>query len=367
MGALALSLVLAGCAKDSGTGGTGGPDNAEGCITGSLPAPVTAATTQAREGEKVDGSKLKIGLAYDIGGRGDASFNDAAAASIDRAKRELGVTDVKELSAGTTESEADKQTRLRQLVAGGSNVVLGIGFAYSEAVAAVAPKYPKVRFAVVDGFIEKPSPNVTLLTFAEHEGSFLVGAIAAMKSKSCKIGFVGGVRVPLIEKFEAGFKAGVEQVAPDATVESRYLTEAGDFTGFQDAPKGEVATKGLISEKRIDVVYHAAGKSGIGVFAAAKEANIQAIGVDSDQYNQKPVAAYKDAIITSMLKRVDVAVFDYLVAVARNDLSGLPEVFDLKVDGVGFSTTGGKVDDVAGVINAYKQQIVDGKITVPDK
>lgn len=161
---------------------------------------VSAATTQQREGEQVDGSKLKIGLAYDIGGRGDASFNDAAAAAIDRAKQELGVTEVKELSAGTTESEADKQTRLRQLVAGGNNVVLGIGFAYSDAVAAVAPKYPKVRFAVVDGFIEKPSSNVTLLTFAEHEGSFLVGAIAALKSKNCKIGFV-----------------------PDATVESRYL------------------------------------------------------------------------------------------------------------------------------------------------
>lgn len=359
--------MLAGCAKDSGTKGTGDQGAAEGCKTTSLPAPVTASSAEGRKGDKVDGSGLKIGLAYDIGGRGDASFNDAAAASIDRAKAELGVKQVKELSAGATESEADKQTRLRQLAQDGNNVIIGVGFAYSDAVAKIAPKFPKVKFAVVDGFIEKPSDNVTLLTFAEHEGSFLVGVVAALKSQSCSIGFVGGVRIPLIEKFEAGFKAGVETVAPDAKVESTYLTEAGDMTGFQDAPKGQVATKGLISDKDVDVVYHAAGASGKGVFAAAKEGDIQAIGVDSDQYNQKPVAAYKESIISSMLKRVDVAVFDFLVAVAEENLSSLPDVFDLKVDGVGFSTSGGKIDDIAGVVNAYKQQIIEGKITVPSE
>ncbi len=368
IGALALGLVLAACAKDSGQGGTGAQDdNAEGCETVAPPPAAAATTTQAREGEQVDGSELNVGLAYDIGGRGDASFNDAAAAGIDLAKDQLGVADIKELSAGANESEADKQTRLRQLADGGSNVIIGVGFAYSEAVAAVAPKFPDVRFAVVDGFIEDPSDNVTLLTFAEHEGSYLVGVIAALKSKSCNIGFVGGVRVPLIQKFEAGFEAGVTAVAPDATVESTYLTEAGDITGFQDAPKGEVATKGLINDKGVDVVYHAAGASGKGVFAAAKAADVLAIGVDSDQYHQKTVAEYQDVIISSMLKRVDVAVMDFLTAVAKDDLSGLPEVFDLKVDGVGYATSGGKIDDVTGTVDAYKQQIIDGEITVPDK
>jgi basic membrane protein A and related proteins len=279
------------------------------------------------------------------------------------AKEELGVTQVKELTAGTNESEADKQTRLRQLATEGHNVVIGVGFAYSEATKEVAPQFPNVKFAVVDGFVEGV-PNVTPLTFAEHEGSFLVGTVAALKSKACKIGFVGGVNIPLIQKFEAGFVAGVKAVDPNATIEKTYLTEAGDFSGFQDAPKGEVATKGLI-DKGVDVVYHAAGASGKGVFAAAQSANIQAIGVDSDQYNQPTVAEYKDVIISSMLKRVDVAVFDYITAAAKNDLSTLPSVFDLKVEGVGFATSGGKIADIEDTVLAYQAQIIGGTIKVP--
>jgi basic membrane protein A and related proteins len=364
--ALTSALSLVGCAKDSGsTTSTPGQNAAAGCQKNNLPAAGSAATTTTGGGEKVDGSALKVGLAYDIGGRGDASFNDAAAAGLDKAKSELGITQVKELTAGTNESEADKQTRLRQLATEGHNVVIAVGFAYSEATKAIAPQFPDVKFAVVDGFVEGV-PNVTPLLFAEHEGSFLVGAIAALKSKSCKIGFVGGVNIPLIQKFEAGFVAGVKAVDSNATIEKTYLTEAGDFSGFQDAPKGEVATKGLI-DKGADVVYHAAGASGKGVFAAAKSANIQAIGVDSDQYNQPTVKEYKDVIISSMLKRVDVAVFDYITAAAKNDLSTLPSVFDLKVEGVGFATSGGKIDDVKGTVLAYQARIIDGTIKVPDE
>lgn len=363
--ALTSALSLVGCAKDSGNTTTNPPgQTASGCQKNNLPAAASAPTTTAG-GEKVDGSALKVGLAYDIGGRGDASFNDAAAAGLDRAKSELGFTQVKELTAGVNESEDAKQTRLRQLATEGYNPVIGVGFAYSDATAAVAPQFPNVKFAVIDGFIEKLPNNVTLLGFAEHEGSFLVGVIAALKSKSCKIGFVGGVNIPLIQKFEAGFYAGVKAVDKNATIEKTYLTEAGDFTGFQDPPKGEVATKGLI-DKGVDVVYHAAGASGKGVFAAAKSANIQAIGVDSDQYNQPTVKDYKDVIISSMLKRVDVAVFDYITAAAKGDLSTLPKVFDLKADGVGFATSGGKIDDVKGTVYAYQKQIVDGTIKVPD-
>jgi basic membrane protein A and related proteins len=361
--ALASALSLVGCARDSGNTSTPGQDAAQGCQKNNVPTGAPAATTTTGGGEKVDGSALKVGLAYDIGGRGDASFNDAAAAGLDKAKSELGITDVKELTAGTNESEADKQTRLRQLASEGYNVVVAVGFAYSEATKAIAPQFPDVRFAVVDGFVEGV-PNVTPLLFAEHEGSFLVGVIAALKSKSCKIGFVGGVNIPLIQKFEAGFVAGVEAVDPNATIEKTYLTEAGDFTGFQDPPKGEVATKGLI-DKGADVVYHAAGASGKGVFAAAKSANIQAIGVDSDQYNQPTVAEYKDVIISSMLKRVDVSVFDYLTAAAKNDLGTLPSVFDLKVDGVGFATSGGKIDDITSTVRIYQGRIIDGTIKVP--
>ena len=366
--ALTSALSLVGCAKDSGNNAntnTPGQSTEQGCQKNNLPTGAPAASTTAGSGEKVDGSALKVGLAYDIGGRGDASFNDSAAAGLDKAKADLGVSQVKELTAGVNESEADKQTRLRQLAGEGHNVVIGVGFAYSEATKAVAPEFPDVKFAVVDGFVEGV-PNVTPLLFAEHEGSFLVGVIAALKSKSCKIGFVGGVNIPLIQKFEAGFVAGVKAVDENATIEKTYLTEAGDFTGFQDAPKGEVATRGLI-EKGVDVVYHAAGASGKGVFAAAKAGNVQAIGVDSDQYNQPTVAEYKDVIISSMLKRVDVSVFDYLTAAAQGDLSKVPGVFDLKVEGVGFSTSGGMIDDIEDTVLAYQAQIIDGTIKVPQE
>lgn len=360
-----IGLVLTGCAKGTepaGGGGGGVKPEDIGCKVSEQ------AGSQAKPPKltPIEGSKLKVGLAFDIGGRGDASFNDAAVAGLDKAQQELGFKKAKELSAGSNESEADKQTRLRQLAAK-DDVVIATGFAYSDAMAKVAPKFPKVQFAVVDGFIEKKPDNVTLLGFAEHEGSFLVGVIAAEKSKSGKVGFVGGVEVPLIQKFECGFKAGVKAAKPDATIEATYLTPAGDFTGFNDIAKGKTATEGLIANKKIDVVYHAAGGSGKGVFAAAKEGGIQAIGVDSDQYEQPQVAQYKDAIISSMLKRVDVAVYDYIKAVSAGDLGGLPAVFDLKVDGVGYATSGGKIDDITGKVDEFKQKIIDGEITVPDQ
>jgi basic membrane protein A and related proteins len=368
--AIALTSVLSvvGCAKDSGgsNDASGGTGSTEGCKTVDKPPAAEGEATSEDAGAEVDGSKLKVGLAFDIGGRGDASFNDSAAAGLDEAIDKMGVKkeNTKELTATDQESEDAKQARLRQLAQEGRNPIVAVGFAYSTAAAAIAKQYPNIQFAVVDGFVEGAPKNLTFLGFAEHEGSFLVGVIAALKSKKCTIGFVGGVNIPLIQKFQAGFEQGVKAVAPDAKIESTYITEAGDLTGFTDPPKGQVAAKGLI-DKGADVVYHAAGASGKGVFAAAKEANVMAIGVDSDQYNQKTVAEYKDVIISSMLKRVDVAVYDYIAAVAQNDLASLPKVFDLKVDGVGYATSGGKIDDeTKSWVESYKQQIIDGKIKV---
>lgn len=359
----ALGLVLTACAKKEDTGGedAGGGAADIGC---SVSAPAGGAT-EAPKIKAIPGEQLRVGLAFDIGGRGDASFNDSAVVGLEKAKKELGLKSTKELSAAAGESEADKQNRLTRL-AKANDVVLGIGFAYSEATAKIAPKFPKVQFAVVDGFIPEKPDNVTLLGFSEHQGSFLVGVIAAEKSKTGKIGFVGGVDVPLIQKFECGFKAGVKTADPDATVEVKYLTPAGDMSGFQDPAKGQVATKGLINEKKVDVVYQAAGASGKGVIAAASGAGVQAIGVDSDQYNQKPLAKYKEAIISSMIKRVDVAVFEYVTAITKGDMSTLPPVFDMKVDGVGYATSGGKVDDLKATLEEYKQKIIAGEIKVPD-
>ncbi|MGW5722162.1 BMP family lipoprotein [Amycolatopsis sp. NPDC003865] len=368
--AMAGVLALAGCAKDSSGGSSnnsaapssGGSD----CVTAQKPpAAPAAASSSTAAGGKVDGSKLKIGLAFDVGGRGDASFNDAAAAGTDKAKSDLGVTTVSESTASASEAESAKQQRLDQMASSGLNPIIAVGFAYAPSVKVVAAKYPNTKFAIVDDD-SITLPNVTPLVFAEEQGSFLAGVAAAYKSKSCHIGFVGGVNTPLIQKFEAGFLQGAKTVSSKIKIEDEYLTPAGDFSGFQDPPKGNAKAAAEIA-KGADVIYHAAGASGKGVFDAAKAGNALAIGVDSDQYNQKTVEADKDVIITSMLKRVDVAVFDYVQAVAKGDLSGLPKRFDLKVDGVGYATSGGKVDDIKDVLDGYKAQIISGAITVSDK
>jgi basic membrane protein A len=368
--AMAGVLTLAGCAKDSSGGNssnnTASSSGGSDCVTAPKPpAAPAAASSSTAAGGKVDGSKLKVGLAFDVGGRGDASFNDAAAAGTDKAKSELGVTQVSESTASASEAESAKQQRLDQMASSGLNPIIAVGFAYAPSVKVVAAKYPNTKFAIVDDDSIQ-LPNVTPLVFAEEQGSFLAGVAAAYKSKNCHIGFVGGVNTPLIQKFEAGFLQGAKTVSNKIKIEDDYLTPAGDFSGFQDPAKGNVKAAAEIA-KGADVVYHAAGASGKGVFDAAKAANVLAIGVDSDQYNQKTVAADKDIIITSMLKRVDVAVFDYIQALAKGDLSTLPKRFDLKVDGVGYATSGGKVDDIKDVLDGYKAQIVSGAITVSDK
>lgn len=364
-------LTLAGCAKDTGGGSSNNTaaagSSGSSCVTAPKPpAAPAAATTSSSSGEKVDGSKLKVGLAFDIGGRGDASFNDAAAAGVDKAKSELGITTVSESTASPSESESAKQQRLEQMASQGLNPIIAVGFAYAPSVAAVAPKHPNTRFAIVDDDTIK-LPNVTPLVFAEEQGSFLAGVAAVYKSKNCHIGFVGGVNTPLIQKFEAGYLQGARAASNKVKIEDEYLTPAGDFSGFQDPAKGNVKAAAEINNGA-DVIYHAAGASGKGVFDAAKTSGkALAIGVDSDQYNQATVAADKDIILTSMMKRVDVAVFDFLQADAKGDLSVLPQRFDLKVDGVGYATSGGKVDDIKDVLDGYKAQIISGAIQVSDK
>jgi basic membrane protein A len=367
--AMAGVLTLAGCAKDSSGGSNNSAAPSSGgsdCVTAQKPpAAPAASSTTAAAGGKVDGSKLKIGLAFDVGGRGDASFNDAAAAGTDKAKSDLGVTTVSESTASASEAESAKQQRLDQMASSGLNPIIAVGFAYAPSVKVVAAKYPNTKFAIVDDD-SITLPNVTPLVFAEEQGSFLAGVAAVYKSKSCHIGFVGGVNTPLIQKFEAGFLQGAKTASSKVKIEDEYLTPAGDYSGFQDPAKGNAKAAAEIA-KGADVVYHAAGASGKGVFDAAKAGNALAIGVDSDQYNQKTVAADKDVIITSMLKRVDVAVFDYVTALAKGDLTTLPKRFDLKVDGVGYATSGGKVDDIKDVLDGYKAQIISGAIAVSDK
>ncbi|WP_239103882.1 BMP family lipoprotein [Microbispora corallina] len=307
-------------------------------------------------------AKIKVGLAYDIGGRGDGSFNDAAAAGLDKAVSELGV-DKKELEATQGETDAQKEERLRLLATGGYNPVVAVGFAYSASVAKVAKEFPDTKFAIVDDDAATGA-NITNLLFAEEQGSFLVGVAAALKSTKGNIGFVGGVDVPLIHKFEAGYEAGAKAVKPDIKIQTKYLSQPPDFSGFGDPAKGKTAAQGMY-DAGADVVYQAAGGSGGGVFEAAKAAGAMAIGVDSDQAALPAYDKVKDVIITSMLKKVDVAVFDFLKNYSAGTVKGGPTRYDLKAGGVDYSTTGGKIDDIKSKIDDYKQKIISGEITVP--
>ncbi|HML50276.1 MAG TPA: BMP family ABC transporter substrate-binding protein [Propionicimonas sp.] len=312
-----------------------------------------------------DTPKIKVGMAYDIGGRGDQSFNDSAAAGLDKAAQEFGV-ETKESAATAGEAESAKEERLNQLIDAGYNNIVAVGFAYANAVGKVAKDNPDVKFAIVDDASEASTgDNIMNIVFAENEGSFLVGAAAALKTKTDHIGFVGGVETDLIKKFQVGYEAGAKAVNPDIKIDVKYLTQPPDFTGFGDVAKGKAAAEGMY-QSGADIVYHAAGGSGGGVFSAAKAAGKLAIGVDSDQA-KTAAEDVRDVIMTSMLKRVDVGVYTFIKSVNDNTFAAGPTVFDLKVDGVGYSTTGGKIDDIVPQLEDYKQQIIDGKIVVPSK
>lgn len=311
--------------------------------------------------------KLKIGLAYDVGGRGDQSFNDSAARGLDKAKAETGI-ETRELEASPGETDSAKEDRLRQLADGGFNPIIAIGYAYATPIGKVAKDHPNVKFAIIDDYSPgtDDGPNIANLTFAEHEGSFLVGVAAALKSKTNKVGYVGGVNTPLLQKFEVGYAAGVKAAKPTATVEVKYLTQPPDMTGFNDPAKGETAATGQL-DAGADVIYAAAGGSGSGAFKSIKSKGKLGIGVDSDQYNVPELADVKDVIMTSMVKKVDLAVYDFITSVkAGKPISG-NKVYDLKSGGIEYATSGGKVDDIKAQLEEYKQKIISGTVQVPSK
>ena len=351
----ASALILAGCGSNADD--DGGDDTSSG------------GSGSGGDGGSSESTDLMIGVAYDVGGRGDYSFNDAAYAGVQKAVNEYGA-DSEEGEAAADEDETTRENRLRDFAEDGANVIIGVGFAYSESVDAVAPDFPDVSFAVIDGFDptdDDPNDNVAYLTFAENQGSFLVGAAAALTSKSGQVGFVGGVNNALIQKFEAGYVAGVKAAKPNTKVDIKYI-EQTNLSGFAD-PSGGKAAAGSMYDSGADVVYHAAGASGSGVFDAAKEAGKGnwAIGVDSDQY--KSVSAdLKPFILTSMIKRVDVATYDFITSVKDGKpLSGY-QTFDLKADGVGYSTSGNFLSkQIINQLETYKKQIISGKIKVPEK
>lgn len=311
-----------------------------------------------------DGDGDPVGLVYDIGGRGDQSFNDSAAAGLDRAVADLGI----QAAEASANDDGSNREELLNLQAETNELVFGVGFLFAEPMTNAATANPDVNFAIVDD-ASVDLPNVAGLVFAEEQGSFLVGAAAALKSTSGTVGFIGGVNIELIQRFEAGFIAGARAVNPDIEILSQYVTEPPNFDGFNDPASGRVIAQSMF-ESGADVIYHAAGGTGGGLFQAAKdysEANdtkVWAIGVDSDQYLTAGTDV-QEYILTSMLKRVDVAVYDTIEAQVNGEFAAGVNVFDLSGDGVGYSTSGGFVDDIVDQLEDYKQQIIDGDIVVP--
>jgi basic membrane protein A len=350
----AAVLALAGCAK-----GTSSSSSSSGSSGG------TSSSSTALDCKSLSGNGPKVGIAYDVGGQGDHSFNDSAVQGMRKAASTLGATCL-EGEAQLNEPESAREERLRNLADAGANPIIGIGFSYSDSVNAVAPDYPKINFAVVDGFDpdKTPNKNVAYLDFAANQGSFLVGVAAALKTKADHVGFVGGVHVDLIKAFEAGYTAGVKAVNPKIRVDIKYIEESA-LSGFKD-PAGGKAAAAAEYQDGADIVYAVAGSSGSGVFDAAVAAGPGhwAIGVDSDQYLSAS-AAQKPHILTSALKRVDIATYDMIKSVKDGKPLTSYQTYDLAKNGVGYATSGGFVDDIKSKIDAYAAKIKSGKIKVP--
>ena len=297
---------------------------------------------------------------FDVGGRGDKSFNDQAYAGLERAQKELGIT----FHTLETGEGADREAAMRQLAAGDAQLIFGVGFLFTDDIRKLAVEFPDKKFACIDYTVNPGDtlpPNLVALKFKEEEGSYLVGALAGLLSKTHKLGFVGGMQIPLIKKFEAGYVAGVRAVSPRSQVIIKYAGTTG--SAFKDPTKGKEL--GLAEYNQgADIIYHASGSTGLGVFEAARERDKLAIGVDSDQYDEAP-----GHILTSMVKRVDVAVFDTIRQMLDGQWQGGVKVFGLAEDGVTWvhdERNRALIPDAAkATVDSLREEIVAGRIVAP--
>ncbi|GMV37576.1 MAG: BMP family ABC transporter substrate-binding protein [Fimbriimonadales bacterium] len=320
-----------------------------------------AALMLAGCGEKKEGSSGSAGrpspenglaIVFDKGGVGDKSFNDSADRGRARAEQELGMV----TKTVSSRSDIDYKPNLEDLARLGFKLIIAVGGGMQKAVEEVAPKYPDVYIGIIDGH-SNGLPNVIGVRFKEEEGSFLAGVLAGSMTKSNVLGFVGGMKIPLIEKFECGFAAGVKAVNPSARVVAKY-TEDWDNIG-----KGKEAALACRADGA-DIIYHAAGKCGLGVFDAAQEKGFYAIGVDSDQDGLKP-----GIILTSMIKGVDEQVFRLAQMLKNGELKGGDIEAGLAEGGVGLSEMKHTKDKIGPAVLAkvdqFKQRIISGELKVP--
>ncbi|MFI8926362.1 BMP family protein [Streptomyces sp. NPDC053474] len=324
--------------------------------------------TSSDAAKNEDGGKKKgVALAYDVGGAGDQSFNDAATAGMDKAATDFKIGK-KAVEPNDGESDADKIQRLTELAKQGYNPVIGVGYAYAPAIKEVAAKNPDVTFGIVDDATIN-AKNVADLVFTEEQSSYLAGVAAAKATKSKTVGFVGGVDNPLIRKFEAGFVQGVQATDKSVKIKRQFLTDKAEDGGFSSPDKGKEAASGQI-EGGADVVYHAAGLSGQGVIEAAAAKKVWAIGVDSDQYQQKALDKYKKYILTSATKDVAGAVYNLVKSVQDGKAEGGVVRADLKSGGVGLADSNPefmKMKDLQAALKKAEQGIGSGKIKVKTK
>ncbi len=301
-------------------------------------------------------AEFRVGLVLDRGGKDDKSFNASAYEGGAKAKEKLG-TFLKYVEATDDNSF---EPFLRAFAQRDFDLIIGVGFAQKEAMKKIAAQFPKSHFAIVDAEVD--APNVRSLLFEEHEGAYLVGAIAAMCSKSGKIGFVGGMDIPLIRRFAMGYSAGAKKVNPQISVSENYVGVTSE--AWNNPPKGKELARAQY-DSGVDIIFAAAGASGLGVFDAAEETGKLAIGCDSNQDSVKP-----GVILTSMLKRVDEAVYATIVEAKAGNFKGGVRHFGLADKGIDYSVD--KYNEkllpasVRQRAEELKSEIASGKIAVPD-
>jgi basic membrane protein A and related proteins len=344
--ALVLALIAAAC----GGGNPAGDDAETGCAA-------------------ADEDETSVAIAFDVGGVGDQSFNDAALRGMQNAIDDGLIKEehTDQIEANATGSNRDDN--VINLAEQGCDLVVTAGYAFSEGVDTTAKEFPDVKFAVVDGFAAD-ADNVTNLVFKEEEGSYLVGAAAGLKTKTDTIGFLGGqAGTGIIEKFEAGYAAGAQAVNPKVEVLVEYIGDG--VAAFNDPTKGE-ALSAKMYDDGADVIFHAAGASGTGLLKAAVEANTLVIGVDSDQ-SLTASPEQQELILTSMLKRVDTAVYDTIKEITEGDFTSGYQVFAMEDDGVDYAVNQYNDNeellssDIQEQLEEFKEQIINGDIKVPDK
>ncbi|WP_439648296.1 BMP family lipoprotein [Acuticoccus kalidii] len=298
---------------------------------------------------------FKPAVVYDMGGKFDKSFNEGVWNGVKRFMDETG-DDVMEFEVTNETQRSQALTRMAQR---GGNPVLGVGFAQADAIDVVAGDYPDQMFAIIDvNWLDRP--NLRQYSFKEHEGSYLVGVAAAMKSETGTVGFVGGMDIPLIRKFACGYKQGVMATKPDATVLENMTGTTP--AAWNDPTKGAELARSQI-DRGADIVYHAAGGTGLGVIRAVADEGKLAIGVDSDQYAVSP-----GAVLTSMLKRVDNAAYDTLMDAKNGNFTPGIKTLGLAEDGVDYVADENNADllteDIRAAMEEAKAKIVAGEITV---